>query len=62
MGGSSLSNLGNWTVVQLRELAKRIGLGGYSRMDKTGLLEAVSEALPQSTPSVLALEHEAAHI
>ena len=50
MGGSSLSNLGNWTVVQLRELAKRIGLGGYSRMDKTGLLEAVSEALPQSKP------------
>jgi len=60
MGGSGLSNLGNWTVVQLRDLAKRIGLGGYSRMDKTGLLEAVSEALPQSTPSVLALEHEAA--
>jgi hypothetical protein len=60
MGGSSLSNLGNWTVVQLRELAKRIGLGGYSRMDKTGLLEAVSEALPQSTPSVVTLEHDKA--
>jgi hypothetical protein len=60
MGSSGLSNLGNWTLLQLRDLAKRIGLGGYSRMDKTGLLEAVSEALPQSTPSVVALEHAAA--
>jgi hypothetical protein len=51
MGGSGLSNLGKWTLLQLRDLAKRIGLGGYSRMDKTGLLEAVSQALPNAAPS-----------
>jgi len=59
MGGNGLSNLGNWTLLQLRDLAKRIGLGGYSRMDKTGLLEAVSEALPRSAPAAVALGHEA---
>ena len=46
MSSSGLSNLGSWTLLQLRDLAKRIGLGGYSRMDKTGLLDAVSEAMP----------------
>jgi hypothetical protein len=52
MGNSSLSGLGDWTMAQLRELAKRIGLGGYSRMDKTGLFEAVSQALPNAaTPA-----------
>ena len=60
MGGSGLSNLGNWTLLQLRDLAKRIGLGGYSRMDKTGLLEAVSEALPKSKPAAVALGQRAA--
>ena len=59
-GSSGLSNLGNWTVVQLRELAKRIGLGGYSRMDKTGLLDAVSEALPKGTPLAIAIEQDIA--
>lgn len=59
MGSSGLSNLGNWTLLQLRDLAKRIGLGGYSRMDKTGLLEAVSEALPKSKPAAVALGQQA---
>ena len=54
MSGSGLSNLGSWTLLQLRDLAKRIGLGGYSRMDKTGLLDAVSEAMPQASESVTA--------
>jgi hypothetical protein len=52
MGNSSISGLGDWTMAQLRELDKRIGLGGYSRMDKTGLFEAVSQALPNAaTPA-----------
>jgi len=59
LGGNGLSNLGNRTLLQLRDLAKRIGLGGYSRMDKTGLLEAVSEALPRRAPAAVALGHEA---
>ena len=53
MGNSSLSGLGDWTMAQLRELAKRIGLGGYSRMDKSGLLDAVNQALPNATTSAL---------
>jgi hypothetical protein len=58
MGGSGLSNLGSWTLLQLRDLAKRIGLGGYSRMDKSGLLDAVNEALPKAQSSaVLTAEH-----
>ena len=60
MGGSGLSDFGSWTIAQLRELAKRIGLGGYSRMDRSGLLEAVGGALPKSTPSAVILEQEAA--
>jgi hypothetical protein len=60
MGGSGLSDLGSRTMAQLRELAKRIGLGGYSRMDRSGLLEAVREARPKSTPSAVTLEQEAA--
>jgi len=59
MGSSGLANLGSWTLLQLRDLAKRIGLGGYSRMDKSGLLEAVSQALPKSTPATVALEQDA---
>jgi len=59
MGSSGLTNLGSWTLLQLRDLAKRIGLGGYSRMDKTGLLEAVSQALPKSTPAAVPLEQDA---
>ena len=56
MSGNGLSNLGSWTLLQLRDLAKRIGLGGYSRMDKTGLLDAVSQALPKGTPSAVDVE------
>ena len=52
MGSSGISNLGGWTLAQLRELAKRLGLGGYSRMSKSGLLNAVQEALPTRSPSV----------
>ena len=48
-GGGSVSNLGKWTLAQLRELARRLGLGGYSRMSKTGLLDAVQQALPTTT-------------
>jgi len=51
MGGGGLSNFGSWTLLQLRDLAKRIGLGGYSRLDKSGLLEAVSQALPNAAPA-----------
>ena len=54
MGGSGLANLGSWTVLQLRDLAKRLGLGGYSRMDKTVLLDAVSQALPEANAFVAA--------
>ena len=54
MGGPGVSNLGNWTLAQLRQLAKRLGLGGYSRMNKSGLLSAVQEALPTRSPSVAA--------
>ena len=54
MGSSGVSNLGNWTLAQLRQLAKRLGLGGYSRMNKSGLLSAVQEALPARSPSVAA--------
>ena len=54
MGGSGLSNLGSWTLLQLRDLAKRIGLGGYSRMDKSVLLDAVSQALPEAKTLVSA--------
>jgi hypothetical protein len=58
LGGSGLANLGSWTIAQLRDLAQRIGLGGYSRMDKTGLLDAVSQALPKAQSSaVLTAEH-----
>ena len=53
MGNGGLASLGGWTIAQLRDLAKRIGLGGYSRMDKSGLLDAVSQALPQAAPSAL---------
>ncbi|MBM5785418.1 MAG: DUF4912 domain-containing protein, partial [Cyanobacteria bacterium K_DeepCast_35m_m1_288] len=56
MGSSGLANLGSWTLLQLRDLAKRIGLGGYSRMDKSGLLEAVSQALPNAAPAQTQLE------
>ena len=52
MNNSGLSNLGNWTLAQLRELAKRPGLGGYSRMTKSGLLNAVQQALPTTSPTV----------
>ena len=52
MGGNGVSNLGNWTLAQLRELAKRLGLGGYSRMTKSGLLNAVQQALPTTSPTV----------
>jgi hypothetical protein len=53
---SSVSNLGSWTLAQLRELARRLGLGGYSRMSKTELRDAVQKALPTgpSTPSASA--------
>jgi hypothetical protein len=54
MGGSGLSSLGSWTLLQLRDLAKRIGLGGYSRMDKSVLLDAVSQALPEAKALVSA--------
>ena len=58
LGGSGVANLGSWTIAQLRDLAQRIGLGGYSRMDKNGLLDAVAQALPKAQSSaVLAAEH-----
>ena len=58
LGGSGLANLGSWTIAQLRDLAQRIGLGGYSRMDKNGLLDAVAQALPRAQSSgVLTAEH-----
>jgi len=58
LGGSGLANLGSWTIAQLRDLAQRIGLGGYSRMDKNGLLDAVAQALPKAQSSaVLSAEH-----
>ncbi|MBW0182080.1 MAG: DUF4912 domain-containing protein [Vulcanococcus sp.] len=58
LGGSGLVNLGSWTIAQLRDLAQRIGLGGYSRMDKKGLLDAVNQALPKAESSaVLTPEH-----
>ena len=52
MSNSGVADLGNWTLVQLRELAKRLGLSGYSRMNKSGLLDAVQQALPTSAPSM----------
>jgi len=58
LGGSGIANLGSWTIAQLRDLAQRIGLGGYSRMDKTGLLDAVAQALPKAQSSAaLTAEH-----
>ena len=58
LGGSGLAHLGSWTIAQLRDLAQRIGLGGYSRMDKKGLLDAVNQALPKAQSSgVLTAEH-----
>jgi hypothetical protein len=51
LGGSGVANLGSWTIAQLRDLAQRIGLGGYSRMDKSGLLDAVNQALPKAQSS-----------
>ena len=51
MGNGGLASLGGWTIAQLRDLAQRIGLGGYSRMDKSALLDAVSQALPKAAPS-----------
>ena len=52
MSSSGVSDLGGWTLFQLRQLAKRLGLGGYSRMNKSGLLSAVQEALLTRPPSV----------
>lgn len=52
MGGSGLSNLGSWTLAQLRGLGKRIGLGGYSRMDQTGLHTAPSASAQQAGSGV----------
>ena len=43
LNGYSLSELGGRTLIQLRELAKRIRLGGYSRLSKDGLIEAMSQ-------------------
>jgi uncharacterized protein len=58
LGGSGLANLGSWTIAQLRDLAQRIGLGGYSRMDKNGLLDAVAQSMPKAQSSgVLTAEH-----
>jgi hypothetical protein len=48
--GGGLSDLGNRTLLQLRELASRLGLGGYSRMSKAGLVEAAFY-LPKTLPS-----------
>ena len=45
--GGGLSDLGNRTLLQLRELASRLGLGGYSRMSKAGLVEAVTKSMPK---------------
>jgi hypothetical protein len=45
--GGGLSDLGRRTLFHLRELASRLGLGGYSRMSKAGLLEAVGRSLPR---------------
>ena len=46
--GGGLSDLGNRTLLQLRELANRLGLGGYSSMSKAGLVEAVTQVLPNA--------------
>ena len=53
LGGSGLAHLGSWTITQLRDLAQRIGLGGYTRMDKNGLLDAVAQALPTAQSSAV---------
>jgi hypothetical protein len=53
LNGNGLSDLGSRTLIQLRELAKRIGLGGYSRLNKEGLIEAMGQA-EASTTAVMA--------
>ena len=54
--GNSLSELGGRTLIQLRELAKRIGLGGYSRLNKEGLIEAMSQSEASRTAVITAPE------
>jgi hypothetical protein len=56
LNGNSLSELGGRTLIQLRELAKRIGLGGYSRLTKDGLIEAMSQSEASRTAVITAPE------
>ena len=50
----ALTSLVGQTLVQLRELASKLGVGGYSAMAKSELLTAVSEAMSPGTEVGLA--------
>jgi len=55
--GTTLEGLASKTLLQLRELAQRLGIQRYSSLDRTNLISAVSQANPPQAEPQPSIAH-----